>query len=131
MTAAAKWAAAAAIAAASSASAAAEPSVGAVADVSAVLASLAAVVGVILAAAYAARRLPFGFAGLAGRGNGQLKVVAQLPLGPRERLLLVEARGSELLIAVSPAGVFNVASADAHGLGRREPAPEFRLEEPR
>jgi flagellar biogenesis protein FliO len=48
-----------------------------------------------------------------GRGNGPLKVLAALPLGPRERLVLVEARGEELLIAVSPAGVFNVGAAGA------------------
>lgn len=121
---------AAALPAAWSASAAAQGPGGAVTDLSAVMASLAAVVGVILVAAYAARRLPFGFV---TRSNGLLKVVAQLPLGPRERLLLVEARGSELLIAVSPAGVFNVAASDAvrRALGEAVTEPEFRLGEPR
>ncbi len=75
-------------------------------DLSSVILSLALVVGFIFAAAWVVRRTPFGV----GRGNGPLKVIAALPLGPRERLLLVDARGEELLIAVSPAGVFNVGT---------------------
>ena len=81
-----------------------------VADLSGVLVSLGLVVGFIFAAAFVLKRTPFG---AAGRANGLLKVVAALPLGPRERLLLVEVRGEELLIAVSPAGVVNVRAADA------------------
>jgi flagellar protein FliO/FliZ len=76
-------------------------------DLSGVLLSLALVVGFIFAAAWVVRRMPMGFT----RGNGPLKVLAALPLGPRERLVLVEARGEELLLAVSPAGVFNVGAA--------------------
>jgi len=90
-----------------------------VGDLSGVLVSLALVVGFIFAAAFVLKRTPFG---AAGRGNGLLKVVAALPLGPRERLVLVEVRGEELLIAVSPAGVVNVrvaaaAASDASGQG--------------
>jgi flagellar protein FliO/FliZ len=86
---------------------AAAPAAGGMADVSGVALSLALVVGFIFAAAWVVRRMPLGL----GRGNGPLKVLAALPLGPRERLVLVEARGEELLIAVSPAGVFNVGAA--------------------
>jgi flagellar protein FliO/FliZ len=86
----------------------------AMADLSGVLLSLVLVVGFIFAAAWVVRRMPLGL----GRGNGPLKVLAALPLGPRERLVLVEARGEELLIAVSPAGVFNVGAAH----GRPQPA---------
>jgi flagellar protein FliO/FliZ len=94
-------------------------------DLSGVVVSLALVVGFILVAAWVVRRLPLGF----GRGHGPLKVLAALPLGPRERLVLVEARGEELLIAVSPAGVFNVGAAP-HGrpAGAVRPAdPTFVL----
>jgi flagellar protein FliO/FliZ len=73
-------------------------------DVSGLLLSLGLVVGFILAAAWVVRRMPLGL----GRASGPLKVLAALPLGPRERLVLVEAKGEQLLIAVSPAGVFNV-----------------------
>jgi flagellar protein FliO/FliZ len=106
---------------------AAAPTV-AMADLSGVLLSLALVVGFIFAAAWVVRRLPMGL----GRATGPLKVLAALPLGPRERLVLVEARGEEILIAVSPAGVFNVGAAPQgrpHGVVR--PAePTFVLPDP-
>jgi flagellar protein FliO/FliZ len=93
-----------------------------VGDLSTVVLSLALVVGFIFAAAFVTKRMPFG---LNARGNGPLKVVASLPLGPKERLLLVEARGEQLLIAVSPAGVFNVGAAA--GAPNAPAAPVFRL----
>jgi flagellar protein FliO/FliZ len=94
-------------------------------DLSGVLLSLVLVVGFIFAAAWIVRRMPLGFT----RGNGPLKVLAALPLGPRERLVLVEARGEELLIAVSPAGVFNVGAArQGRAAGAVQPAePTFVL----
>ena len=96
-------------------------------DLSGVILSLALVVGFILAAAWVVRRMPLGL----GRGNGPLKVLAALPLGPRERLVLVEARGEELLIAVSPAGVFNVGAARALTAAPARPAePTFVLPDP-
>jgi flagellar protein FliO/FliZ len=106
--------------------AAAAPAV-AMADVSGVILSLVLVVGFILAAAWVVRRMPLGV----GRGSGPLKVLAAMPLGPRERLVLVEARGEELLLAVSPAGVFNVGSARTRTAGAsRQAEPSFVLPEP-
>ena len=82
-----------------------------VSGLSTMIMSLALVIGFIFAAAFVAKRMPFG---LGARGNtGALKVLAALPLGPKERLLLVQAKGEELLIAVSPAGVFNVGAQPA------------------
>jgi flagellar protein FliO/FliZ len=78
-----------------------------VADLSSVVMSLALVVAFIFVAAYVLRRTPFG---AAARRAGPLKIVASLPLGPKERLLLVQARDAELLIGVSPAGVFNLGA---------------------
>ena len=98
----------------------------AMADLSGVVLSLLLVVGFILAAAWVVRRMPLGI----GRGNGPLKVLAALPLGPRERLVLVEARGEELLIAVSPAGVFNVGSAQSRAAGGQAVEPAFVLPDP-
>jgi flagellar protein FliO/FliZ len=91
--------------------------------------SLALVIGFIFVAAFVAKRMPFG---VGARGNGALKVLAALPLGPKERLLLVQAKGEEILIAVSPAGVFNVgvhAAAGAQPSVPRmaEPAPTFQM----
>ena len=83
----------------------AAPGVG-LGDLSSVILSLLLVLGFIFGAAWLVRRMPF----TVGKGNGPLKVLAALPLGAKERLVLVEARGVELLIAVSPAGVFNVGA---------------------
>ncbi len=94
-------------------------------DLSNVVLSLALVVGFIFAAAYVVRRTPFG---ASARRNGPLKVVATLPLGPKERLLLIDAQGAQLLIAVSPAGVFNVGATRAPGALIEVPAePKFVL----
>jgi flagellar protein FliO/FliZ len=100
----------------------AAPTVG-MGDLSGVILSLLLVVAFIFAAAWVVRRMPLGL----GRANGPLKVLAALPLGPRERLVLVEARGEELLIAVSPAGVFNVGTAAQSGAARvvRPEEPKF------
>ena len=94
------------------------------ADLSSVILSLALVIAFIFAAAWVVRRTPFG---VGGRANGPLKVVATLPLGARERLLLVQARDRELLIAVSPAGVFNVSAAG--GAPGQPQEPKFVLGE--
>ena len=80
-----------------------------VGDLSGVITSLALVIGFIFAAAFVVKRTPL----VNGKRNGPLKVLAALSLGPKERLLLVDARGQELLIAVSPAGVFNVGAQPA------------------
>lgn len=82
-------------------SAAGTESIGSI-DLSTLALSLAGIVGLIFAAAYVVRRLPLG---LAARGSGPLKLVATLPLGPRERLMLVTSQGREILVGVSPAGV--------------------------
>jgi flagellar protein FliO/FliZ len=92
-----------------------------VSGLSTMIMSLALVIGFIFAAAFVAKRMPFG---LGARGNtGALKVLAALPLGPKERLLLVQAKGEELLIAVSPAGVFNVGAQPAAGIPPSVPRP--------
>jgi len=99
-----------------------------VSGLSTMIMSLALVIGFIFAAAFVAKRMPFG---LGARGNnGALKVLAALPLGPKERLLLVQAKGEELLIAVSPAGVFNVGAQAAAGMPpsaprAADPTPTF------
>ena len=101
-----------------------------VSGLSTMIMSLALVIGFIFAAAFVAKRMPFG---LGARGNsGALKVLAALPLGPKERLLLVQAKGEELLIAVSPAGVFNVGTQAVAGTPpiaprAADPAPTFVL----
>lgn len=62
-----------------------------------VLVVLGGVVGVILLCAWGARRL--GVAGI--QRTGPLRVLAVLPVGARERLLLVEVQGVQLLLGVT------------------------------
>ena len=62
-----------------------------------VAAGLAVVVIVILAIGWFARRLHPGVMS----GNRALKVVATLPVGPRERLLLLDASGQHLLLGIT------------------------------
>jgi flagellar protein FliO/FliZ len=64
--------------------------------------SLLLVVALIVAAAWLLRRTPLG---AFSRANGPLKVIATLPLGPRERLVLVETDSRRLLLGVGPAGI--------------------------
>jgi|GEM_PF-2710614 flagellar biogenesis protein FliO len=86
--------------------------------------SLLAVIGLIVAGGFLLRRTPLG---AIARQNGPLKVVATLPLGARERLVLVDARGAELLLAISPAGVFNVGHAEP-GAASSRTGVELRAE---
>ncbi|WP_341501689.1 flagellar biosynthetic protein FliO [Gallaecimonas sp. GXIMD4217] len=59
------------------------------------LLSLALVIAVVVALGYLVRRFQPGMLG------GPLKVVAQLPLGARQRLLVVQAGKQQLLLGVS------------------------------
>lgn len=64
--------------------------------------SLLLVVGLILGLGWLAKRLP----GLQrGAGSGQLKVVASVALGPRDRAVVVDVGGTQLLLGVGSGGV--------------------------
>ncbi len=90
------------------------------ADLSGVVLSLALVVGFIFAAAWVVRRMPSRARPRQRPAQGTGGFAAR----PRERLVLVEARGEELLIAVSPAGVFNVGAPHVRSpLPSRLPSP--------
>lgn len=81
-----------------------------------VLFSLLLIIALIFALAWLLRR--FGQGGFA---NAQaMKVVASLPLGTRERLLVVEVGGQQLLLGVTPQQirtlhVFDEPVIDAQG----------------
>ncbi|MFP7726559.1 flagellar biosynthetic protein FliO [Lysobacter sp. D1-1-M9] len=66
---------------------------------SAVLALLL-VVALILALAWLARRMP----GAAASSNKSLRVVASLAVGQRERVMVVDVGGTQLLLGVGPGG---------------------------
>lgn len=72
--------------------------------------SLVLVVGLILALGWLAKRMP----GLQrGAGNSNLKVVANVALGPRERAVVVDVGGTQLLLGVGQGGVRRLHTLDA------------------
>jgi flagellar protein FliO/FliZ len=73
-----------------------------VGSIAGLLVSLLLVIGIILVAAWLLRRLP----GMGGHGgSGLLRVRASLPLGMKERVVLVEAAGETLLLGVTAGGI--------------------------
>ena len=77
--------------------------------------ALLLVVGVILALAWLAKRMP----GLgAGGGNPALKIVGSLALGPRERVVVIDVGGTQLLLSTGPHG-----TRALHTLEQPLPAP--------
>ena len=88
-----------------------------------VAAALALVVVVIFAIAWALRRMQA--AGVAG--GGQMKVVAGLPVGPRERVLVVEVGGTQLLLGVTPTQIRRLHEFPEAVIRPRSASGEFGL----
>ena len=63
--------------------------------------SLAAIIALILAVSWVLKRLKLGTV----RGRGEITVIDQLSLGPRERIVLVRVGESQVLIGVGAGGV--------------------------
>ena len=63
--------------------------------------SLAAIVALILAVSWVLKRLKLGTV----RGRGEIAVIDQLALGPRERIVLVRVGESQVLVGVGAGGV--------------------------
>lgn len=72
--------------------------------------SLLLIVGLILALGWFARRMP-GFGGGAATKHG-LRVVASLPVGARERVVVVDVGGTQLLLGVGSGGVRTLHTLD-------------------
>ena len=62
--------------------------------------SLVAIVALILAVSWVLKRLKLGTV----RGRGEIAVIDQLSLGPRERILLVRVGDSQVLVGVGAGG---------------------------
>jgi flagellar protein FliO/FliZ len=77
--------------------------------------ALVLVVGLILGLAWLARRIP----GLGGTGAGHpgLRIVGALALGPRDRLVVVDVGGTQLLLGVGAGGTRTLHTLD-------QPLPE-------
>jgi flagellar protein FliO/FliZ len=63
--------------------------------------SLAAIVALILAVGWVLKRLKLGTV----RGRGEIAVIDQLALGPRERIVLLRVGESQVLIGVGAGGL--------------------------
>jgi flagellar protein FliO/FliZ len=63
--------------------------------------SLAAIIALILAVSWVLKRLKLGTV----RGRGEIAVIDQLSLGPRERIMLVRVGESQVLVGVSAGGL--------------------------
>lgn len=66
------------------------------------------VVGLIFLIGYVMRRT----GPLAPRGGQQIKLISTLPLGPRDRLLLVDVGGKQLLLGASPGRINTLHAFD-------------------
>ena len=84
--------------------------------------ALVFVLGLMAAAAWVLRR-----SGLAPRaGTSHLKVVSQLALGPRERVVIVEAGDRWLLLGVGAGGITRLGTMPrTEGAGNEAPAASF------
>ena len=81
--------------------------------------ALTLVIGLIFALAWLARRMP----GVAGQRGNNLKVVASLALGARERLLVVDVGGAQLLLGSGTSGTRLLHRLDAPLPAAEPPAP--------
>lgn len=77
-----------------------------------VVLSLALVLLLLFAGAWAMKRV----AGMAGRGNTRLRTLASLSLGARERAVLIEVDGREVLLGVAPGNVRTLLVGDLPSL---------------
>ncbi|MBX9609881.1 MAG: flagellar biosynthetic protein FliO [Gammaproteobacteria bacterium] len=81
-----------------------------------VVLGLLVVLGMILAAAWAARRLQV----IRPRAAGRIRVLEGLAVGTRDKLLLVEVEGRRMLLGLSPGRIALLSE-----LGSGEAAPAF------
>jgi flagellar protein FliO/FliZ len=72
--------------------------------------SLVLVIGLILALGWLAKRMPGMQRGAAA---GHLKIVASIALGPRDRAVVVDVAGTQLLLGVGPGGVRTLHTLEA------------------
>ncbi len=86
-----------------------------------VVLALAAVVGLVLLCAFAARRLMGGAQG----SGGQIRVLAVKPLGTRERLVLVEVAGEVTLLGVTQHQITALRELAGGVVAEQASAPRF------
>jgi flagellar protein FliO/FliZ len=84
--------------------------------------SLVAIVALIFAISWVLKRLK-----LAGpRGHGQITVVDQMAVGPRERIMLIRVGESQVLVGISAGGIVGLTPlATPIAVNGSTPAPVF------
>lgn len=87
-----------------------------------VIAALVVTLALVFACAYALRRF-----GAVGVGGGQvIKVLSAATVGSRERVLLLEVHGRQLLVGVTSNSVTPLHTFDADAPSVAAPAADFR-----
>lgn len=83
-----------------------------------VIVGLALVLGMIVAAAWGARRLQI----IRPQGKGHIRIVEGLAVGTRDKLLLIEVDGQRVLLGMSPGRIATLCTLPAEGGPRFEDA---------
>jgi flagellar protein FliO/FliZ len=84
--------------------------------------SLTAIVALIIAVSWALKRLKLG----AARGRGDIAVIDQLALGPRERIVLLRVGESQVLLGIGAGGVVGLTPLESPIAVRNAPdGPAF------
>jgi flagellar protein FliO/FliZ len=81
--------------------------------------SLIAIVALILAISWALKRLKLTHP----RGSGEIAVIDELGVGPRERIVLIRVGESQLLVGISAAGMMPLTPLAAPIVLKGGPAP--------
>lgn len=73
-----------------------------------VIMTLLGIVGLILCLAWFARR----FGGFSAAGNSDMRVIAAIPMGARERVALIDVKGQQFLLGVTTQNINHLHSFD-------------------
>jgi len=88
-----------------------------------VLLGLIFVIALFLASSFLFKR--FGHDSM--RGHGQLRIVDGLHLGSRERLMLVELKGKQILLAITPGQINKLDAIDVLSSGKVSADPGLEV----
>lgn len=73
-----------------------------------VILALLGIIGFILILAWAAKR----FGGLSAMGIRDMKVVAAMPVGTRERVAIIDVKGQQFLVGITPHNISHIHTFD-------------------
>jgi len=90
------------------------PSMDSAASLGRTMLGLGVVIALVFGLAWVARRVS-ALRGIGSGSDSPIQVVGQLPLGTRERLLLVEVDGKRVLLGVVPGAISRLDVAESAG----------------